>query len=364
MAKSGELKQIIDRFRGVFYAVGGFSFAINLLLLVPAIYMLQIYDRVLSSRNEVTLYMLTLIMIGLFLLEAMLEWVRSRVLIRAGVALDLELGSRLFDASFERYLRARSGNPGQALGDLTTIRQFLTGKGLFAFFDAPWLPIYVLVIFLLNPWLGLFAVVSGLILFALAYANERATGDSLTEAGKLAQSANHYAATNLRNAEVIEAMGMLPDLRRRWFDRQSRFLAVQATASDRGAFIGAATRFVRLTMQSAILGVGAYLVIDGQLSPGGMIAASILLGRALSPVDLAIGTWRSLVAARGAYARLTELLDSVPARGERIALPRPDGAVSAEALAVAAPGSQKPILSGFHFRVPAGSIVAVVGPSA
>jgi ATP-binding cassette subfamily C exporter for protease/lipase len=195
----GELSMALSDFRGVLLAVGSFSFAINILLLVPAIYMLQVYDRVLSSRNEVTLYMLTLIMVGLFLLEAALEFVRSKVLIRASAALDLKLNARIFDASFERYLRGRGGNPAQAFGDLTNIRQFLSGKGLFAFFDAPWTPIYIVVIFLLHPWLGLFALGSALLLFVLAYVNERATGPALAEAGKLSQAANNFAASHLRS---------------------------------------------------------------------------------------------------------------------------------------------------------------------
>ena len=359
-----ELLEVISGFRCVFYAVGCFSFAINLLLLVPALYMLQIYDRVLSSRNEVTLYMLTLIMVGLYLLESALELVRSKVLIRAGVALDLQLATRLFDASFGRYLRARAGNPGQALADLTNIRQFLTGKGLFAFFDAPWTPIYVLVIFLLNPWLGLFALFAALVLLVFAYLNERLTAPLLDEAGKAASSAGNYATTNLRNAEVIEAMGMLPNLRRRWFARQARFLSLQASASERAASVSAGTKLVRLTMQSGILGVGALLVIDGQMTAGGMIAASILLGRALSPVDLAIATWRGLVNARHAYERLDELLATTPRRDPKVSLPRPEGVVVAESLVVAAAGSRHPILKGLNFRVPAGTVVAVVGSSA
>ena len=360
----GELGQAIRSFRRVFYAVGAFSFAINLLLLVPAIYMLQIYDRVLSSRNEVTLLMLTLIMVGLYVLEAALELVRSKALIRAGVALDLRLGPRLFDASFERYLRARGGNPSQGLGDLTNIRQFLTGKGLFAFFDAPWTPIHILVIFLLSPWLGVFAIIAALSLLGLAYFNERLTAPLLDAAAKAAHSASTYAAGNLRNAEAIEAMGMLANLRKRWFARQSRFLALQADASDRAASVGAATRFLRLTFQSMILGGGALLVIDNQMTPGGMIAASILLGRALSPVDLAIATWRSLVSARSAHARLNSLLEAHPPRGETTSLPRPHGSVVAENLFIGAPGTRQPILKGLSFRVPPGTIVAVVGPSA
>lgn len=360
----GALGMVLLNFRRVFFAVGGFSFAINILLLVPAIYMLQVYDRVLSSRNQTTLLMLSLIMVALFLLEAALELVRSKVLVRASAALDVRLNSRVFDASFEEYLQKRGANPGQALADLAAVRQFLTGQGLFAFFDSPWTPLYLTVIFLLNPWLGLFALVAALLLLGLALCNERLTGPLLSEAGHAASAANNYAASNLRNAEVIEAMGMLANLRRRWFARHARFLTAHAEASDRAAAINAVTRFLRLTTQSGILGAGAYFVIENQLSPGGMIAASILLGRTLAPVELAIATWRGFVSARGAYARLNALLESHPQRGEMLALPRPEGAIAVENLFLGAPHSAAPILKGLSFRVAPGMLVAVIGPSA
>lgn len=351
-------------FRGAFVAVGSFSLAINVLLLVPAIYMLQMYDRVLTSRNEMTLYMLTLIMVGLFLLEGALEFVRARVLIRVSAAFDLRLGPRVFDATFQRYLAIRGGNPGQALTDLASVRQFVTGKGLLAFFDAPWMPIYLAVIFLLHPWLGLFALFSALLLLGMAYANGRATAPALAEAGRLSQVAGNYAASNLRNADAIEAMGMLTALRRRWFVRQSRSLAAQSLASDRAAVITAASRALRLILQSGILGAGALLVIDNQLTPGGMIAASILLGRALSPVDLAIANWRGFIAARNAYGKLSELLEMYPAATVGTSLPRPQGHVVAENLLVAAPGGSVPILKGVQFGVAAGMLMAVLGPTA
>ena len=360
----GELNQALGAFRNVFYAVGGFSFAVNLLLLVPSLYMLQVYDRVLTSRNEVTLYMLTLIMVGLLLLEATLELIRSRVLVKASASLDLKIGPRVFEASFERYLRGAGGNPGAALSDLNQIRQFLTGKGLFAFFDAPWTPIYLLVIFLLHPLLGLFALVSALLLFALAWVNERRTGPVLEEAAKQSRIAGNYASSNLRNAEVIEALGMLPSLRKRWFERQTRFLAEQANAAGQAATMGAATKFLRTVLQSLVLGLGAWLVIRNEITPGAMIAASILLGRALSPVDLAIGTWRGLVSARTAYARLRDLLAAHPARAIATRLPRPAGEISVENLVLGAPGSRAPILKGLNLKVPAGTMVAVVGASA
>ncbi|MCE2948696.1 MAG: type I secretion system permease/ATPase [bacterium] len=361
--RRGELGSILASLRGVVGALALFSCAVNLLLLTPSIYMLQVYDRVLTSRNEVTLAVLTLIVVGLFMLEAMLEFVRSRVLVRAGTAFDLKVGSRVFDASFERHLRQRGGNPAQALGDLANVRQFATSQGLFAFFDAPWTPIYIGVIFLLSPWMGLFALVAAVLLTLVALATARWTTPPLLQATQLAAAAANYAGSNLRSAEAIEAMGMLGRVRERWFERQAGFLSWQALASDRAASLNALARFLRLTLQSGILGLGALLVLENQMTPGGMIAASILLGRALAPVELAISAWRGFEAARDSYGRLSELLAAHPARPPALALPRPAGDVAAERLVVAAPGSREPILKGLSFAVPAGTFTAVIGPS-
>jgi ATP-binding cassette, subfamily C, bacterial exporter for protease/lipase len=362
--KQGELGDALASMRSVFYALGGFTLAVNVLLLVPAIYMLQMYDRVLTSRNEGTLVLLTLLMLALLALEAALEFVRGRVMVRVGAALDLRLDARVFDAAFARTLAGGAGGSGQALSDLGTVRQFLSGKGLFAFFDVPWTPVYIVVVFLLSPWLGVFALAAALILLALAWINERATAPLLAEASKLGAGANQYAVSQLRNAQTIASMGMLEGLRERWFERQGRYLAVQGEAADRAAMIGAVTRFFRFALQSGILGFGAWLVLQNQLTPGGMIAASILLGRALAPVDLAIATWRGFVSARGAYARLGKLLAAHPVRGQSVTLPAPKGEVAAENLVVGAPGSRNPILKGVNFRVAPGNIIAVVGPSA
>jgi ATP-binding cassette subfamily C exporter for protease/lipase len=360
----GELTRGLFAFRSAFLSVWGFSLAINVLLLMPSIYMLQVYDRVLSSRNEVTLLMLTLIMAGLYGLEAALEFVRGRVLVRTTAAIDVAVSPRVFDAAFERGLRSGPGHAGRALSDLSCIRYFLTGQGLFAFFDTPWTPLYLLVIFLLSPWLGLFAVVAAVALLGLAWLNERLTGPALAEAARLQQHALAYAGANLRNAEVIEAMGMLAALRRRWIAKQMCYLPMRSSVTDRSVALAAVTRFVRLFSQSAVLGLGALLVIENKLTPGGMIAASILLGRALAPVELAIATWRQFVAARSAHERLNELLSEHPPRGERLSLPRPLGIVTAENIVVAPPGGGAPILKGLTFRVKPGLTIAVVGPSA
>jgi ATP-binding cassette subfamily C exporter for protease/lipase len=364
MTPRTELAEIMFSFRKVFYTAGFFSMFINVIGLVPSLYMLQVYDRVLQSRNVTTLIMLTVIMLGFYLMLSMLEQARSKLLIRVGTQLDMKLNSRVFVASFEKNLKRAGGNAGQALGDLTNVRQFLTGNGLFAFFDAPWAPIYLVVIFFFNPWLGVFALVAALVLFSLAWATEVSTRKPLAEAAQVAASANNYATNNLRNAEVIEAMGMLDNLRQRWMQKQMRFLLLQSEASDKAASISAATKSVRIAVQSLVLGGGALLVIEGQLTPGGMIAASILLGKALQPVEAAIGVWKQLLGARTAYHRLEELLKEHPERPSGMELPAPAGRLLLEEVMATAPGSQTLILKQVGFNVAPGEIVGVIGPSA
>ena len=359
-----ELAEVLLSLRRAFITVGSFSFFVNLLMLTPAIYMLQIYDRALGSRNVTTLLMLTLITLGLFGLMSVLEWIRSMVLVRVGARLDLDINSRVFDATFERNLRQAGQNPAQALNDLASMRQTLTGAGLIALTDAPWMPIYVLVIFMLHVQLGIFALIGVLLLVILAVVNERVSAGPLGEAQKLAMAANAQANNNLRNAEVIEAMGMLPAIRGRWFKLHQKFLMQQALASDRAGVLNAITRFVRISMQSLALGYGALLAIEGEITPGMMIAGSIIMGRALAPVEVLIANWKQLVSARAAYGRLAELLQVYPARVAGMPLPRPDGVVLVENAATAAPGSRVLILKNVSFSLQAGEVVAVIGPSA
>lgn len=364
MTPRTELAEVLFSFRRVFYTAGLFSMFINVLGLVPSIYMLQVYDRVLQSRNMTTLVMLTLIMLGFYVMLGMLELARSKLLIRVGAQLDMKLNDRVFVASFEQNLKRAGGNAGQALGDLTNVRQFLTGNGLFAFFDAPWAPIYLIVIFMFDPWLGVFALCAAVLLFSLAWTTEVATRKPLAEATMMAAAAGNFATNNLRNAEVIEAMGMLDNLKRRWLQRQLRFIALQNEASDKAATISATTKSVRVAVQSLVLGGGALLVIEGVLTPGGMIAASILLGKALGPVELAIGIWKQLLSARTAYHRLESLLQANPAREAGMNLPRPKGNLLVEGVTAAPPGSQSVVLKQVGFGVVPGEIVGVIGPSA
>ncbi len=359
-----ELEEALLSFRRAFLTVGAFSFFINLLMLTPAIYMLQIYDRALGSSNVTTLLMLTLITLGLFALMSLLEWIRSMVLVRVGARLDLDVNTRVFNATFERNLRQAGQNPAQALNDLSSMRQTLTGAGLIALTDAPWMPIYLIVIFMLHFQLGVFALIGVLLLVALAVVNERVSAAPLAEAQKLAMASNAQANNHLRNAEVIEAMGMLPAIRARWFQLHQKFLMQQAVASDRAGVLNALTRFARISMQSLTLGYGALLAISGEITPGMMIAGSILVGRALAPVEVLIANWKQLVSARAAYQRLTELLRIYPARVAGMPLPRPLGEVLVDNAATAAPGSKVLILRNVNFSLKAGEVVAVIGPSA
>lgn len=352
-------------FKKVFYGVAAFTATMNLLMLVPSFYMLEVYDRVLTSRNEFTLLMLSLIMLLMYVIYSFLEGVRGFATIKLGEAIDASMNERIYTAAFEHTLKQPgSGVAQQSLNDLTNLRQFLTSAPLFAFFDAPWFPIYLIVTFVFNVWLGLFATLSVVVLVALTIANEALTKKPLTEANKLSMGSVNMAANTMRNAEVLEAMGMLPVMRARWFRMHQQFLDNQSLASQRGASISSVSRFVRLTMQSLILGLGAYLVLQNQLTAGMMIASSILLGRTLAPVEQVIGSWKQFKGAVASYERLKELLNAYPGRKDVMSLPRPVGRLSVENLVVAAPGSPRPVVQGVAFQIEPGDVLGVIGPSA
>ncbi|AOE60757.1 type I secretion system permease/ATPase [Pseudomonas corrugata] len=359
-----ELDSALALCKGSFLAVGFFSFFVNLLMLVPSFYMLQVYDRAVGSASLSTLLMLTLIMLLLMTTMGGLEWVRSRIMVRVSTRLDSLLGQRLFDASFKQALTTCGMNASaQPLSDLSGLRQFLTGNGLFAFFDAPWIPIYLGVMFMFHPWYGWMGVLSALLLGALAFVNEKLTRSPLQAANREQMTATAFINKSLRNAEVVESMGMLASLREHWSRRVHGVLVLQSLASDRGATIAAVSRTFRQIVQSLVLGLGAYLTITHQISPGLMIAGSILLGRALAPIDQLIGVWKGFLGARSQYARLHELLVKVAVDPERMPLPAPHGAIRVEGLSVGAPDARKPIIRGLDFQVAAGEVVGIIGPS-
>ena len=361
--KKSEVKAALATCRSAFFMTAAFSAFINLLMLVSPLYMMQVYDRVLHSRSEATLLMLTLITVGLLGVMALLEVIRSRILVRVGGRMDQLLSERILSAQFQASLHRIGANPGQASRDFDTVRQFLTGAGIFAFFDAPWTPLILALMFMFHPVLGLIALVGGILLFGLALINEAVTKKPLEEANKNAVVAAGAIDSSMRNAEVLEAMGMFGNFRDRWAGRREEILRLQAIASDRAGVIMGLTKFIRLLLQTAILGGGAYLAIHEQISPGLIIAGSIMMGRALAPVEQAIGTWKQFVGARIAHRRLTELLSRVPKCQERVALPRPTGDLKVESVVVVPPGSSAPTLSRVSFDLPAGQVLGVIGPS-
>ncbi|WP_172116128.1 type I secretion system permease/ATPase [Halomonas hibernica] len=359
-----DLQRALKACKGSFISVGFFSMFVNLLMLVPPMYMLQVYDRVLTTQSFDTLLMLTVVVVFLFMIMGGLELVRSRILVRVGNRLDTTINERLYSAMFRRSLVAQGTQSAQPLNDLTNLRQFLTGNGLFAFFDAPWVPIYLGILFLFHPWLGIFATCAGLILVALAIANEKATKKLLADANSEHIQAQNLANSNLRNAEVLHAMGMLPGIMGRWSKRHHEFLSKQSQASDRAGALTNTSKILRLLFQSLILGLGALLVLEGEMTAGMMIAGSILMGRALAPIDQMIGGWKGFVAARGAYGRLNELMAQIPAEQRKMSLPAPRGDIAMEGVAAAPPGSRMATIRGINFSVAKGEHVGIIGPSA
>lgn len=358
-----ELAAALYLFRREFMVVGLFSMVVNLLMLTPALYMLQVFDRVMISQNTLTLIALSLIALFLYAVMAFAEWARSRLLVRTGVKLDEELNTRVFNASFEAALNQAGRNPVQAFTELTHIRQFLTGNGIFAFFDAPWTPIYLFVLFLLHPLLGWLALAFIAILATLLYIAHRLTHASTTNVLKTTAEVNAYVHSKLRNTEVIEALGMLDHLRRRWKNRQSQHLQAAAISQELDRRLQSLIKFSRFTQQSLMLGMGALLVIQGELTIGGMIAGNVLMSRALAPIDMISGSWKSFITAKSAFESLEALLQSNPERTMRAIHPDPHGQVRIVNLVATAAGREAPILHGLNADFQAGEIVAIIGPS-
>ena len=359
-----ELKEAILKSKKSFITVGFFSLFINILMLVPPLYMLQLYDRVLTSRSEDTLIMLTLIVVFLFIVMALLEMVRSRILVKVGNRLDSLLSQRVFDSVFELAQK----HPGKAssipLSDLTQVRQFMTGNGLFAFFDAPWMIIYIAVLFMFHPVFGYFAIFAAIVLVILTIINEYSTKEKLAEANVLNRASTIYVDSNLRNAEIIHAMGMKENIRKNWEEKYFGFLNAQNDASNSAGTWSNVSKSSRIMFQSLILGIGGYLAIKMEVSPGMMIAGSIIMGRALAPLDLIINSWKGFSAARSSYEKLDALLNDFPKDKEYMQLPAPKGEILLEGVMVVPPGAAQPSLRGISMMIQQGDVVGIIGPSA
>ena len=350
--------------RGAFAIIMAFSLAINLLTLATPLYMMQVFDRVLSSRSGDTLVMLTLITVLAIGVLALLEAIRGQMLVRVGNWLDDRLGPTVFSGALRAALRSDPARAAQGLRDLGTMRGFIAGPSVTPLLDAPWAPIFIIALFALHPMLGLVGLGGGVVLFSLGFMNEIVTKQPLKRANLAASKTHQRAEAALRNAEVIRAMGMGEGVLRLWRRDSAGAQEAQRAAGTRGGLILAFSKFFRLLVQTVILGVGAWLVIHQEASAGAMFAASFLLGRALAPVENAIGTWRSLVAARLAHRRLDELVTALPEEGQGMALPRPVGELAVERLVFVPPGGEEPTLRGVSFELAPGEVLGIIGPSA
>ena len=361
--RRSELAEALWAFRREFAVVGVFSMIANVLMLAPTLYMLQVFDRVMVSQSQMTLLAMSLITLFLFVVMAFAEWMRSRVLVRSGLRLDAVLSTRVFNASFEARLSQSGTSPARALGDLTTVRQFLTGNGIIAFFDTPWAPVYLAVLFFLHPLLGFMAIFFAVVQGLLVWFGHRQTVAPSEAASKATGEAGAYLQSKLRNAEVLESMGMVHNLRPHWVERHGKAQALQGQAQALTHRITAWSKFIRYTQQSLALGAGALLVIDGQITPGAMIAANVLMTRALAPIDMLVGTWRGFIGARSAFERLEALLAAHPERDPALSRVAPRGALTLRDVVATAPGRAQPILKGVSTAVEPGTVTVVLGPS-
>lgn len=358
------LSRLILQYRGSFMVLGVFSIFFNILVLTMPLYMLTVFSNVMTSRSQETLTLLTVAAVAALMIQGLLDFIRSRVLVRIGLALDLELTPQVLEAII-RHAAGRAERNAQRLRDAAELRNFLTGTGIFNLFDAPFVPLYVLVIYLMHPMLGHLALFGSLILFGIAVGNELITRKPIKSALSYNQRNQQRVDEFVRNADAIEAMGMMPAVLEQWRIQNNTALLSLSKGADTASYMQGLAKFIRIVLQVGLYGVGAYLYLHGELMTGAIIASSILMGRALAPVEAAISTWKNMVGAKNAYDRLKEIL--APERLEpyrnRMSLPTPEGRLQLERVIVTAPGTDRLTLKGVGFSLEPGEFLGVVGPS-
>ena len=361
-----ELKQAVMDLRPYFVRAAWFSVCACLLILAPSIYMLEVYDRVINSRSHTTLVMLTVVVLAAFVVMEVLEWARAEILHDAGLQLDKQMRNRVFNAVFDASLKRRPGGTAQPLSDFRIIKDFFNSPPLLGLMEAPVSLVFLALVFAISPVLGWSAVVGAVIQVFVGWLNEKSTRPPLLAANRSASAAQQYADGSLRNAQVIESMGMLRDIHHRWIQKQREFLVMQALASDKAGGFQATSKFLQTTMGSLLLGLGAWLLLHNQLNGGAgmIIVGSVLGGRVLAPLVQIVTQWRMVINVREAWQRLDELLKTIPAKPDTMSLPPPRGLLQVENLMAGAPGSATSIIKNVAFTLPIGEVLAVVGPSA
>jgi ATP-binding cassette subfamily C protein PrsD len=365
MQASSELAAALGACRRAFLAIGLFSGMSNILMLTGSLFMLEVYDRVLPSRSVPTLVALLILTAGLYAAQGFIDAIRSRILVRIGDSLDETMSMRVYDAIVRLPLKiGGKGDGSQPIRDLDSVRGFLSGAGPSAFFDLPWLPVYLAVCFLFHPYIGLTALGGAVILIALTVATELRTRSPTRQATQFAVARNALMESSRRNAEAMTAMGMVGRIAKRWREANRSYIAATGQASDVVGGLGAASKVLRLLLQSSLLAVGAWLVIHQESTPGIIIAGSILGGRALAPVDLAIANWRGFIGARQSWHRLSRLLAQLPPRTEPMPLQPPSKSIVVQNAAVCPPGEQKIVCQDVNFTLTGGKALGIIGPTA
>jgi len=362
-ARPSPLLKVLLEMRSAWIAVFVFSAVINLLMLAPTVYMMQVSDRVMTSRNMMTLLMLTLLVLGIFAIMGTLEWARSRVLVRLGVRLDRRLGPRLLSLS-HRFEIEKLGDGRRLLADLAQLRSFLTGYAVLALLDAPWVPIFLIVTLMIHPLLALVILGGAVVMMILTYITDRAVRKPLADSNNSAAETSRFVATNMRHGEVIEAMGMFPMMLERWQQKQERHLVDQAIASDRAGFVQGISKFVRMTNQSVAMGVGGFLFLSTDVSPSIVFAAMLLSSRISGPIESLLMTWSQLGTASEGWRRIDDALRYADREYSGVTLPPPKGEVALEGVFGGPPGISAPFVQSVNLKIPSGVIVAIVGSSA
>jgi PrtD family type I secretion system ABC transporter len=357
------MRAFLAQFRSYFFAAAAFSLVINMLMLAPALFMLQVYDRVVSSRSVETLVMLFALTLAALMVMAYLDAIRQRLLARAAIRLEKQLGPRVLGNMLRQSAHGNRSSSMHGLRDVNALRTFLTGPGVIAIFDAPWVPIFILIIFLFHPLLGAVAIAGAVMLVLLTILNEKLSRKAVEAMQTDARVAGRFVDQSLGNAEVVGAMGMVENVTQDWQEMSHKVMRSQFQANQIGTFLTSLTRFLRQILQVVMLATGAYLTIQQLTTPGVMIAATIILGRALAPIESLIAGWKSLIEARGAYGRLAQLIATESADADPMTLPAPEGALSAENLVFGFRGQELPIIRRVSFALEPGTTLAIVGPS-
>lgn len=366
IAGKSELTEAVYALRPYFNRAMTFSLVSALLVLAPTAYMLEVYDRVVTSRNHFTLVMLLLLVLGAYVVMEILEWARAQVMYGAGVELDTKLGDRVFNAMFTANLRRLPGGTQQSMNDFRTVRDFLYSPLVMAVMESPVSLVFTVLVFAISPILGCVALGGALIQVGIGVMNEKSTKPPLVAANRSSFQAQQYADGVLRNAQVIESMGMQRDIHKRWIEKQREFLGLQAVASERAGGYQAVTKLLQQLVSSGLMGVAALLLLHDMINGGSgmLIIASVLGGRILAPFVVIVGQWRGFISARDSWTRLDALLTALPVKPPAMALPPPKGALQVESIVASPPGSPVPILKAVTFGLLAGDVLAVIGPSA